>query len=74
MELDPDPAVPMLVGGSAVTVLGTVLLTEMMRRHPAVDALPWRRLTPLVSVSAAYLAVAATSWPASRAGAPCWWS
>ena len=68
VQLDPDPAVPMLVGGFAVTVLSTVLLMEMMRRHPAVDALPWRRLTPLVLVSAAYLAVAATSWPASARG------
>ena len=63
----------MLVGGFAVTALGTVLLTEMMRRHPAVDSFPWRRLTPLLLVSAAYLAVAATSWPADRARrAPCW--
>ena len=38
----------------------------VMRRHPAVDPLPWRRLTPLLVVSAAYLAVAATSWPARR--------
>jgi two-component system sensor histidine kinase DesK len=68
VQLDPDPAVPMLVGGAAVTALGTVLLAEMMRRHPAGDSLPWRRLTPLLLVSAAYLAVAATSWPATARG------
>src|SRR5688572_10211028 len=68
VRLDPDPAVPMLVGGAAVTALGTVLLAEMMRRHPAGDSLPWRRLTPLLLVSAAYLAVAATSWPDAARG------
>jgi two-component system, NarL family, sensor histidine kinase DesK len=62
-------AVAFIAGGTVITALGFTILVSILRRFPAVDPLPWRRLAALLATSTVYTAVAATSWPDDARGA-----
>jgi two-component system sensor histidine kinase DesK len=64
---DRSEAAALLGGGFAVTALGFALLVDLLRRYPVVHPLPWRRLGPLLAVSAVYLLVA-TGWSDAARG------
>ena len=59
---DHGQAVALVGGGAVVTAAGFVVIVSVLRRFPAVEPVPWRRLAPLLVACGVSFTVAATSW------------
>ncbi|MDW5597080.1 histidine kinase [Conexibacter stalactiti] len=66
---DRGEAVALLSGGAVVTALGFAAAMAVLRRFPAVQPLPWRRIAALLIGCGIYYAIAATAWTGDARGA-----
>jgi two-component system sensor histidine kinase DesK len=63
------PPAEVLGCGLAVTALAAYAFAWQLKRFPALDALPWRRVVPLLVASAALLALSLATWTGPARGA-----